>query len=56
MFDVGSSETKLSISEATELRGSIAARTQTIYPFSSPNSWSTAEASLTAWLAAGTPQ
>src|SRR5258705_9469716 len=49
-------ETKLSISEATELRGSIAARTQTIYPFSSPNSWSTAEASLTAWLAAGTPQ
>jgi hypothetical protein len=55
MFDVGGSETKLSISEATELRGSIA-RTQTIYPFSSPNSWSTAEASLTAWLAAGTPQ
>ena len=27
-----------------------------IYPFSSPNSWTIADASLTAWLAAGTPQ
>ena len=26
------------------------------YPFNSPNSWTIADASLTAWLAAGTPQ
>jgi hypothetical protein len=31
-------------------------RLPAIYPFSSPSSWSTVEASLTAWLAAGTPQ
>ena len=29
---------------------------QANYPFSSPSSWTIAEASLTAWLAAGTPQ
>ena len=34
-------------------RSAAAAR---IYPFSSPNSWTIADASLTAWLAAGTPQ
>ena len=33
-----------------------AASRQAIYPFSSPSSWTIARASLTAWLAAGTPQ